>query len=552
MPDDTMFDPLAAKRSATIGGPAEAPKPVPVIPVPLDAPPCDWQPRYGVLAGTWAYLNEEARLVGYTARINCTRDGRRDKDVLPITYCRVEEASGHHHEWCARGVPAPRPLYRLVELLANPKAPVIICEGEKQADAVPRLFPGYLGTTSMGGARAARLSDWTPVAGHDDLVFWPDNDGTGRSYVEAGAQLVMAAGAACVRIVQVPAGWPEGWDLADPLPDGVTTETLRELLRSTTPWASRSFAGEPRIAAEDWRQFGPYSMTDQGLFWIDPEGEKPKLFLAGSFEVLAQTRDTHSSDWGLLLRWSDPDRRAHEWAMPREVLGGRGDQLWRSLLRNGLTIASSTTNRNKLADYLGSVRVQARARCVKRIGWHASASGPVFVLPDVTFGKAGDERVIWQTETRNETFFNVSGSIEAWREEVARRCIGNSRLVTAVSTSFAPPLLEFANEESGGIHLVGKSRTGKTVALRVAGSVWGGGGINGFIRTWRATANGLEGIAEVHSDALLPFDEMGQVDARESGEIAYMLANGAGKGRAGRDGSARRSAQWRLLFLSSW
>src|SRR5207244_2611988 len=45
--------------------------------------------------------------------------------------------------------------------------------------------------------------------------------------------------------------------------------------------------------------------------------------------------------------------------------------------------------------------------------------------------------------------------------------------------------------------------------------------------------------------------EMGQVDAREAGEAAYMLANGAGKGRAGRDGSARRSAQWRLLFLSS-
>jgi putative DNA primase/helicase len=45
--------------------------------------------------------------------------------------------------------------------------------------------------------------------------------------------------------------------------------------------------------------------------------------------------------------------------------------------------------------------------------------------------------------------------------------------------------------------------------------------------------------------------EMGQVDAREAGEIAYMLANGAGKGRAHRDGSARRPAQWRLLFLSS-
>lgn len=46
-------------------------------------------------------------------------------------------------------------------------------------------------------------------------------------------------------------------------------------------------------------------------------------------------------------------------------------------------------------------------------------------------------------------------------------------------------------------------------------------------------------------------DEMGQVDAGEAGEIAYMLANGFGKGRARRDGSVRPALQWRLLFLSS-
>jgi putative DNA primase/helicase len=44
---------------------------------------------------------------------------------------------------------------------------------------------------------------------------------------------------------------------------------------------------------------------------------------------------------------------------------------------------------------------------------------------------------------------------------------------------------------------------------------------------------------------------MGQVEAREAGDIAYMLANGFGKGRARRDDSERPPAQWRLLFLSS-
>lgn len=60
----------------------------------------------------------------------------------------------------------------------------------------------------------------------------------------------------------------------------------------------------------------------------------------------------------------------------------------------------------------------------------------------------------------------------------------------------------------------------------------------------------MEGTCEDHCDALLCLDEMGQVDAREAGEIVYMIANQGGKQRAARDGSARRAKQWRLMFLS--
>ena len=41
------------------------------------------------------------------------------------------------------------------------------------------------------------------------------------------------------------------------------------------------------------------------------------------------------------------------------------------------------------------------------------------------------------------------------------------------------------------------------------------------------------------------------MDAREVGEAAYLLANGLGKARASRTGTARQSASWRLLFLSA-
>jgi putative DNA primase/helicase len=551
MPDDAMFAALAAEDAviaadADAGRTAQRPILTPIIPVPTDAPPCRWRhPKYGDPVAMWPYLNAASRLVGYAARLEYGASGERKKDVYPLTYCHVEESARSYRTWRSQAVPTPRPLYNLPELLAFPETSVIVTEGEKKADAVPRLFPGNIGTTSMGGANAAKLSDWGPLAGRN-VVIWPDHDDPGRRYAGDVAALATAANAATVAVVTVPQDWPEGWDLADPLPDGVPAARLCELLQAAAPCAS-----PPPKAELAYASFGSYRMGRDGLFFDPDDDEKPSIWLSEAFEVLAHTRDAHGYAWGKLLRWRDLDNRMHEWAMPVKALGGGREEVWRELLDGGLQIASSMPSRNKLAEYLSSVRVSGRARAVSRIGWHIEDKGAVFVLPDATYGEALAERVLWQTETRAATEYQVAGTVEDWRGAVARRCIGNSRLVCSVSSAFAAPLLTLANEENGGFHFVGSSRAGKTTLLRAGGSVWGGGGINGHLCSWRATSNGLESIAEAHCDALLCLDEMGQVNAREAGEIAYMLANGFGKGRARRDGSARRPAQWRLLFLSS-
>ena len=50
---------------------------------------------------------------------------------------------------------------------------------------------------------------------------------------------------------------------------------------------------------------------------------------------------------------------------------------------------------------------------------------------------------------------------------------------------------------------------------------------------------------------MLCLDELSQIDAKSAGATAYMLANGAGKARAGRSGEGRKIAEWRTLFLSN-
>ena len=54
-----------------------------------------------------------------------------------------------------------------------------------------------------------------------------------------------------------------------------------------------------------------------------------------------------------------------------------------------------------------------------------------------------------------------------------------------------------------------------------------------------------------HNDRLLILDELSQCDPKEAGESAYLLANGQGKARALRNGTARASQRWRMLLLSA-
>ena len=99
-------------------------------------------------------------------------------------------------------------------------APVLICEGEQAAEAASQQFPDWVAVTSLHGAKAPQKSDWSSVATRD-VTIWPDADEAGARFAAAVAQLVHEAGAASVRIVPVPNDVPAGWDLADPLPEGM-------------------------------------------------------------------------------------------------------------------------------------------------------------------------------------------------------------------------------------------------------------------------------------------------------------------------------------------
>ena len=124
------------------------------------------------------------------------------------------------------GVKAPPggyPLYRLPSLLANANKPLFVVEGEKTAACAQDLFGDrYEATTSIGGGRSAKLSDWAPARGRA-VTIWADADATGAKHADEVARLCHEVGATAVLRVRTD-DLPDGWDLADPIPDGLEVE----------------------------------------------------------------------------------------------------------------------------------------------------------------------------------------------------------------------------------------------------------------------------------------------------------------------------------------
>lgn len=287
---------------------------------------------------------------------------------------------------------------------------------------------------------------------------------------------------------------------------------------------------------------------DETSLWYqeEPKGDSDaipsRLRICSRLEIIAVTRNQHGEDFGRLLRWHDCDGRLHTWAMPMSLLAGEGSIYLGELLSKGLEIEPGRAARQKLTVYIQSSHPEARVLCTPNVGWHDDC----FVLPLHTIGQIAKEQVILQSAHING-HFSTKGTLEEW-QQIAKFSIGNSRLIFALSMSFASILLTPLGLESGGVHFQGTSSLGKTTILRVAASSWGG---KNYLLTWRATTNGLEGIAMNHNDTLLCLDELGQSDPDKIGEATYMLANGSKKVRSDALGFSKPTAQWRILYISS-
>lgn len=265
-------------------------------------------------------------------------------------------------------------------------------------------------------------------------------------------------------------------------------------------------------------------------------------WLCGPLHVDAITRgEGQDSDYGRLLRFRNQDNRWLTWAMPNELLAGRPDSILAVLLSMGLDV--DYKRRNQVCQYIASQHPKQRVIAATSTGWHTP---DLFIMPRQNIGNG---EAIFQSEAANGDDYRKAGTLEGWQSNIGAKCKGNPLLSLGVCAALAGPLLFHVKRQGGGFHYRGDSSTGKSTSMFAGNSVWGHG--EDFKRTWRATGNGLEGVAAQRNDTLLSLDEIGEANPREIGAVVYSIANGSGKTRASRTGAARATKRWRVMVLSN-
>jgi putative DNA primase/helicase len=517
-----------------------------ISPVPADAPDLPMAHHiYGRPTGRWAYRDATGAVMFCVLRFD--PPGER-KQFLPLTMWRKDGRS----RWRWKAVPEPRPLYNLDKLTQRPLADIVVCEGEKAADAAAKIYPNSVTTSSPNGSESAKKADWSPLKGRQALI-WPDADTPGDQYVADVSQILEHIGCefSVIDARKLAALSPDGgkreaqggWDAANALTEWSDLESLRRAAIAC------SKPHEPKPA---FVSFDEFTMSARGLTAEVKEGKSDnaitkEIRVSSAFEVLGASRDPTGHGWGKWISWQDADGRVHTRHVPDSALQGEVPTLCGALADAGLRI--NRTQQKLFVNYLSFVPAEARVTHVDRTGWHEINGRQVFVLPDETIGVERTHRVVLDTTAIGA--YERCGSLQDWRAGVGTLAHSHALPVLAISAALAGPLLYLAGQEGGGINIFGQSSKGKTTVLQAAGSVWGRGATPGYVRSWRSTANGLEGVAAATTDTALILDELGVMEAREAGASLYSLSNGAGKERARRDGSLRNARSWRVLYISS-
>lgn len=204
-----------------------------------------------------------------------------------------------------------------------------------------------------------------------------------------------------------------------------------------------------------------------------------------------------------------------------------------------------------IAEYIKNLSAFEAQKTITSLGWN----GDSFI-----FGQNGDgindkcEFIKFLIDKKAYGYadgFARKGNIDDWRSMVAKISQTQEMYphLFSILCSIGTPLLIFTAAKGFMLSLHGKSGTGKTLAHKVAMSVWGDPEKAGCIGALDTTTSRRGRVATAKN---LPcrLDEATTLKAKDLAGLVFELVNGRGRSRATIDGSiSSSSSEWQTMTL---
>jgi putative DNA primase/helicase len=299
--------------------------------------------------------------------------------------------------------------YRLSEVIAADT--VFVVEGEKDADRLAGLFgegdlacgPPSPGARLAGGRAGCwdlgrqtfRLAATTNSEGagkwrdalspffiNKNVVILPDNDEPGRNHARNVAAKLTAAGAASVKIAELPGVAPKG-DVSDCLDNGGTKESLLEIVQAASFFTNANEPGTSSQGERPEERKAPFALTD-----------------FGNAERLAEQHSEnvrYCHTWGKWLIWSGNHWKVDETA--------KINQLCKATVRSIYAEASQISN----DDHRKAVSKHARAS--ESAGRIQAMQSLAQTEPDIAVTGRDLDRNPWLLNVLNGTLDTRTGEL---------------------------------------------------------------------------------------------------------------------------------------------
>jgi len=193
------------------------------------------------------------------------------------------------------------------------------------------------------------------------------------------------------------------------------------------------------------------------------------------------------------------------------------------------------------------------------VGWHGDGYCH-FVRPKRVIGKPSDGIELRPPRTlgTHAAAIGTQGTHKEWVDHVARPAKHSSRMVLAISSAFAAPLLKFVGMGSFAIYLTGGSKMGKSTVAVAAGSVIGLA-TEDDLPNFRTTDAAFGEIPREFNDSVIPLNEFGLLKGsanerrQRQRELTYGFAEGRGTtySKLAPVGVSDKDSKWHSIIIAN-